>query len=142
MGCRTSLIVHMLHAHLDKFKNSMGAYSEEQGERPNNENNRSTASSRMTNSDGTSIVTSSVPFYTPPFPSIIPLPIVPIPPLHLNTLNEEELHEMEGNLRQAVEARIQTLQRIQLLLDAANVMMNQYQNATATSNILEMTSNG
>ncbi|XP_044581456.1 E3 ubiquitin-protein ligase synoviolin A [Cotesia glomerata] len=103
-------------------------------EGPNNENNRSTASSRMTNSDGTSIVTSSVPFYTPPFPSIIPLPIVPIPPLHLNTLNEEELHEMEGNLRQAVEARIQTLQRIQLLLDAANVMMNQYQNATATSN--------
>ncbi|CAD6219949.1 GSCOCG00011536001-RA-CDS [Cotesia congregata] len=103
-------------------------------EGPNNENNGSTAGSRMTNADGTSIVTSSVPFYTPPFPSIIPLPIVPIPPLHLNTLNEEELHEMEGNLRQAVEARIQTLQRIQLLLDAANVMMNQYQNATATSN--------
>lgn len=31
MGCRMSLKVHMLHAHLDKFKNNMGAYSEEQG---------------------------------------------------------------------------------------------------------------
>ncbi|XP_074107727.1 septin interacting protein 3 isoform X2 [Cotesia typhae] len=97
-------------------------------EGPNNENNGPATGIRTRNADGTSIITSSVPIYTPPFPSIIPLPIVPIPPLHLNTLNEEELHEMEGNLREAVEARIQTLQRIQLLLDAANVLMNQYQN--------------
>ncbi|XP_074107728.1 septin interacting protein 3 isoform X3 [Cotesia typhae] len=103
-------------------------------EGPNNENNGPATGIRTRNADGTSIITSSVPIYTPPFPSIIPLPIVPIPPLHLNTLNEEELHEMEGNLREAVEARIQTLQRIQLLLDAANVLMNQYQNVTATSN--------
>ncbi|GBP23660.1 hypothetical protein EVAR_80277_1 [Eumeta japonica] len=33
MGCRMSLKVHMLHAHLDKFKDNLGAYSEEQGER-------------------------------------------------------------------------------------------------------------
>lgn len=33
MGCRMSLKVHMLHAHIDKFKNNMRAYSEEQGER-------------------------------------------------------------------------------------------------------------
>lgn len=33
MGCRMSLKVHMLHAHLDKFKNNMGEFSEEQGER-------------------------------------------------------------------------------------------------------------
>ncbi|KAL0818421.1 hypothetical protein ABMA28_008887 [Loxostege sticticalis] len=33
MGCRMSLKVHMLHAHLDQFKNNLGAYSEEQGER-------------------------------------------------------------------------------------------------------------
>ena len=32
MGCRMSLKLHMLDAHLDKFKDSMGAYSEEQGE--------------------------------------------------------------------------------------------------------------
>ena len=33
MGCRMSLKVHMLHSHLDKFKDNLGAYSEEQGER-------------------------------------------------------------------------------------------------------------
>ena len=33
MGCRMSLKVHILDAHLDKFKEDMGAYSEEQGER-------------------------------------------------------------------------------------------------------------
>lgn len=33
MGCRMSLKVHMLHTHLDKFKNNLGEYSEEQEER-------------------------------------------------------------------------------------------------------------
>lgn len=33
MGCRMSLKVHMLHAQLDKFKDNLGAYSEEQGDR-------------------------------------------------------------------------------------------------------------
>lgn len=33
IGCRMSLKVHMLHAHLNNFKDNMGAYSEEQGER-------------------------------------------------------------------------------------------------------------
>lgn len=33
MGCRMSLKLHMLHAHLDKFKDNLGEYSEEQGER-------------------------------------------------------------------------------------------------------------
>ncbi|XP_076249959.1 uncharacterized protein LOC143189495 [Rhynchophorus ferrugineus] len=33
MDCKISLKVHVLRAHLDKFKNNMGAYSEEQGER-------------------------------------------------------------------------------------------------------------
>jgi hypothetical protein len=33
MGCRMSLKVHILDAHLDKFKENLGAYSEEQGER-------------------------------------------------------------------------------------------------------------
>lgn len=31
IGCRMSLKVPMLHTSLDKFKNNMGAYSEEQG---------------------------------------------------------------------------------------------------------------
>ncbi|XP_037400093.1 uncharacterized protein LOC119264997 isoform X2 [Pygocentrus nattereri] len=33
MGCRMSLKIHILDAHLDKFKENMGAYSEEQRER-------------------------------------------------------------------------------------------------------------
>ena len=33
MGCRISLKVHILDAHLDKFKENIGPYSEEQGER-------------------------------------------------------------------------------------------------------------
>ena len=33
MGCRMSLKVHILDAHLRNFKENMGAYSEEQGER-------------------------------------------------------------------------------------------------------------
>ena len=73
-----------------------------------------------------------VPFFAPPFPPMIPLPPVPTPPPNLTTLSEEELRAMEGNLRQALEARIQMLQRVQLLLDAANAMMNQYQTVAAT----------
>lgn len=33
MGCRMSLKLHMLHSHLNVFKENMGAYSEEHGER-------------------------------------------------------------------------------------------------------------
>ncbi|XP_015120108.1 E3 ubiquitin-protein ligase synoviolin A [Diachasma alloeum] len=76
-----------------------------------------------------------MPFFAPPFPNVVPFPPVPTPPPNLTALSEDELRAMEGNLRQAVEARIETLQRVQLLLDAANAMMNQYQTAAATANI-------
>jgi hypothetical protein len=33
IGCRMSLKVHIVDAHLDKFKENKGAYSEEQGGR-------------------------------------------------------------------------------------------------------------
>ena len=33
MGCRMSLKVHILDAYLNKLKENMGAYSEEQGKR-------------------------------------------------------------------------------------------------------------
>ena len=33
MGCKMSLKVHILHAHLDEFEENMGAYSEKQGQR-------------------------------------------------------------------------------------------------------------
>lgn len=75
----------------------------------------------------------SVPLFVPPFPPMVPLPPVPAPPPNLTTLTDEELRAMEGNMRQAVEARIQTLQRVQLLLDAANAMMSQYQTAAITA---------
>ncbi|XP_003696709.1 E3 ubiquitin-protein ligase synoviolin A isoform X2 [Apis florea] len=81
------------------------------------------------------LAANSVPLFPPPFPTMVPLPPIPTPPPNLTELSEEELRAMEGNLRQAVEARIQTLQRVQLLLDAANAMMNQYQTAAATANI-------
>ncbi|GBN40971.1 hypothetical protein AVEN_249501-1 [Araneus ventricosus] len=32
-GCKMSLKVHFLHSHIDNFPESLGAYSEEQGER-------------------------------------------------------------------------------------------------------------
>lgn len=33
MGCRMSQKMHMLHSHLEHFKENMGKFSEEQGER-------------------------------------------------------------------------------------------------------------
>ena len=33
MGCRMSLKLHILHSHIDEFKDNLGDYSEEQGER-------------------------------------------------------------------------------------------------------------
>ena len=33
MGCRMSLKLHVLHSHIDEFKENMSHYSEEQGER-------------------------------------------------------------------------------------------------------------
>ncbi|XP_012230087.1 E3 ubiquitin-protein ligase synoviolin A [Linepithema humile] len=79
--------------------------------------------------------TGNIPLFPPLFPTIVPLPPIPAPLPNLTELSEEELRAMEGNLRQAVQVRIQTLHRIQLLLSAANVMMNQYQTAAATANI-------
>ncbi|XP_046144833.1 E3 ubiquitin-protein ligase synoviolin A isoform X1 [Osmia bicornis bicornis] len=81
------------------------------------------------------LAANGVPLFPPPFPTMVPLPPIPTPPPNLTELSEEELRAMEGNLRQAVEARIQMLQRVQLLLDAASAMMNQYQTAAATANI-------
>ena len=33
MGCRMSLELHILHSHIDEFKDNLGDYSEEHGER-------------------------------------------------------------------------------------------------------------
>ncbi|XP_008208433.1 E3 ubiquitin-protein ligase synoviolin A isoform X2 [Nasonia vitripennis] len=76
-----------------------------------------------------------IPMFAQSFHPIVPLPPVPTPPPNLTALSEEELRLMEGNLRQAVEARIETLRRVQLLLDAAIAMMGQYQTAASTATI-------
>lgn len=78
----------------------------------------------------------NIPLFPPPFPTMVPWPPIPTPPPNLTELSEEELRAMEGNLRQAVQARIQTLQRVQLLLDAANAMMSQYQTVAATAKLV------
>lgn len=108
----------------------------------NNNNNNNVANNNVTNNNNNNANLTYPPFPTlgagavplyPPFPPMVPLPPVPTPPPNLTTLSMDELRTMEGNLRQAVEARIQTLQRVQLLLDAANAMMCQYQTAAATA---------
>ncbi|CAL8110748.1 unnamed protein product [Orchesella dallaii] len=65
------------------------------------------------------------PFPIPPMPYI---PMVPPPPPLLQTtgLTDEELQQMEGNMRENIEARLQCLRNVQILLDSAVVQMQQY----------------
>ncbi|ELT95768.1 hypothetical protein CAPTEDRAFT_174092 [Capitella teleta] len=64
-------------------------------------------------------------FMMPPFmmPFSVPLPS---PPVGFSGLSDDELRRMEGDERQAVEARIQVLRNVHTLLDAAIVQLNQY----------------
>ncbi|XP_044264833.1 E3 ubiquitin-protein ligase synoviolin A [Tribolium madens] len=73
------------------------------------------------------------PFVFPPFPFMPFMAPPPMPPPNLQSLSPEELRRMEGNERQNVEARIQCLRNIQVMLDAAVVMMQQYSAAAALS---------
>ena len=50
----------------------------------------------------------------------------PSPSLDMSGLTDDELREMEGTERKAVEARIQCLDNIKTLLDAAVMQMQQY----------------
>lgn len=101
---------------------------QQQQQAQNSSNGNNTQTAQNTRARG-------VPLFAPPFPAMLPLSPMPTPPPDLTELSEEELRAMEGNLRQAVETRIQTLQRVQLLLDAASLMMSQYQTAAVTANI-------
>lgn len=105
-----------------------GAAPQQQQQTPNNSGSTPTTAAQNTN-------TANAPVFVPPFPAVVPLPPIPTPPPNLTELSEEELRAMEGNLRQAVEARIQTLQKVQLLLDVIKTMMSQYETAAATANI-------
>ncbi|XP_063720876.1 E3 ubiquitin-protein ligase synoviolin B-like [Symsagittifera roscoffensis] len=67
--------------------------------------------------------------FTPGFgPFIAPPAFTPLPDLSsvLQGMSLDELNQMEGNQRRNVQARIECLSQIQVLLDAAVTQMNQY----------------
>ncbi|XP_078393412.1 E3 ubiquitin-protein ligase synoviolin [Cetorhinus maximus] len=81
------------------------------------------------------------PFSFPPFPSTpwvgmppppFGMPPMPMPPSGFAGLTDEELQAMEGQERQNLEARLQCLQNIHTLLDAAMVQIHQYLSVVAT----------
>lgn len=74
-------------------------------------------------------------FPLPPFPIFPFMAPPPMPPQNLQNLSDEELRQMEGNERANVEARIQCLRNIQVMLDAAVVMMQQYTAAATLSGV-------
>jgi len=78
------------------------------------------------------------PLVFPPFPFLPFSAPPPMPPPNFEGLSAAELAAMEGQERQAVEARIRCLRNIQVLLDAAVMEMQQYSSVVArnaTTNI-------
>ncbi|XP_008478609.1 E3 ubiquitin-protein ligase synoviolin A-like [Diaphorina citri] len=59
----------------------------------------------------------------------------PVPPPDFSSLTDEQLRTMESNAREGVEARLRCLHNIQLLLDAATLMLQQYSVAAANVNV-------
>lgn len=57
---------------------------------------------------------------------------MPPPPPSLSRLSEEELRELEAEGRQGLEARLQCLQNIHTLLDAAMLNIHHYLSTVAT----------
>ncbi|XP_053908413.1 E3 ubiquitin-protein ligase synoviolin [Cuculus canorus] len=72
------------------------------------------------------------PWMGMPWPPVFGFPPMPVPPAGFAGLTEEELRAMEGHDRQNLEARLQCLQNIHTLLDAAMVQINQYLTVLAT----------
>jgi len=69
----------------------------------------------------------------PPFMPFMPFNVPPPPaPVNYAGMSEEELHNLEGQERHNVEARIKVLKNIQTLLDAAVIQMNQYATVVAS----------
>lgn len=61
-----------------------------------------------------------------------PVSSMPPPPPSLNQLSEEELREMEAEGRRGLEARLQCLQNIHTLLDAAMLNIHHYLSTVTT----------
>ncbi|XP_062456807.1 E3 ubiquitin-protein ligase synoviolin-like isoform X10 [Rhea pennata] len=72
------------------------------------------------------------PWMGMPWPPLFGFPPMPVPPAGFAGLTEEELRAMEGHDRQNLEARLQCLQNIHTLLDAAMLQINQYLTVLAT----------
>ncbi|XP_067170843.1 E3 ubiquitin-protein ligase synoviolin [Apteryx mantelli] len=72
------------------------------------------------------------PWMGMPWPPLFGFPPMPVPPAGFAGLTEEELQAMEGHDRQNLEARLQCLQNIHTLLDAAMLQINQYLTVLAT----------
>uniref|UniRef100_A0A1I8C231 E3 ubiquitin-protein ligase hrd-1 n=1 Tax=Meloidogyne hapla TaxID=6305 RepID=A0A1I8C231_MELHA len=85
--------------------------------------NQNQQSSQLPQSPGTSQQNNHQSQPPPPF----------FNPFMLSGLNDAELAAMEGVERRAVEARIQTLRNIQVLLDAAMLQFQQYLTAFSTT---------
>lgn len=104
------------------------------------------SSSDSATSPSAAAVGSSLPgfpfsFPPPPFPSAPWLPMPPPPPFvssmppappSLSSLSEQELQELEAEGRRGLEARLQCLQNIHTLLDAAMLNIHHYLSTVAT----------
>lgn len=98
----------------------------------------STANTSGSNPAANSSPGMNFPFFCPPFP-FMPFNVPPpMPPADFSGLSEAELRKMEEAGRAGIEARLQCLRNIQLLLDTSVAMMQQY----AASAAVASSSNG
>ena len=58
-----------------------------------------------------------------------------MPPANFSGLSDEDLKKMEGDARENIEARLQCLRQIELLLDASVTVMQQYMTTVTATNM-------
>uniref|UniRef100_A0A672ZY40 RING-type E3 ubiquitin transferase n=1 Tax=Sphaeramia orbicularis TaxID=375764 RepID=A0A672ZY40_9TELE len=93
----------------------------------------STTEAAQTAGKGDGMVSCCVPWVlTCPVLSCPPVSSMPPPPPSLSRLSEDELRELEAEGRRGLEARLQCLQNIHTLLDAAMLNIHHYLTTVAT----------